>query len=67
MDANRYALETIPSPPVFPGAASPVMSDETLHRRLAAIIERMQQQQIAQLIIDSRYRRSFRPGPALSV
>lgn len=51
MDANRYATETIPSPPVFPGAASPVMSDETLHRRLAAIIERMQQQQIAQLII----------------
>lgn len=51
MDANRYALETIPSPPAFPGAASPVMSDETLHRRLAAIIERMQQQQIAQLII----------------
>lgn len=51
MDANRYALKTIPSPPVFPGAASPVISDETLHRRLAAIIERMQQQQIAQLII----------------
>jgi Xaa-Pro aminopeptidase len=51
MDANRYALEVIPSPPVFPGAASPVMSDETLHCRLAAIIQRMQQQQIAQLII----------------
>lgn len=51
MDANRYALKIIPSPPTFPGAASPVMSDDTLHRRLAAIIQRMQQQQITQLII----------------
>ncbi len=51
MDANRYALEIIPSPPTFPGAASLVMSDDTLHRRLAAIIQRMQQQQITQLII----------------
>ncbi|MFB4411356.1 M24 family metallopeptidase [Pantoea sp. ANP04] len=51
MDANRYALEVIASPPVFPGVASPVLSDETLHRRLAAIIQRMQEQKIAQLII----------------
>ncbi|MBD9551239.1 M24 family metallopeptidase [Pantoea sp. PNT01] len=51
MDANRYALEVIASPPVFPGIASPVLSDETLHRRLAAIIQRMQEQKIAQLII----------------
>ena len=51
MDANRYALEVIASPPVFPGVASPVLSDETLHRRLAAIIQPMQEQKIAQLII----------------
>lgn len=51
MDASRYALEVIASPPVFPGVASPVLSDETLHRRLAAIIQRMHEQKIAQLII----------------
>lgn len=51
MDANRYALEVIASPPVFPGVASPVLSDEMLRRRLAGIIQRMQEQKIAQLII----------------
>jgi len=51
MNRARYALESIPSPPTFPGVASHVMADETLHHRLAAIVQRMKQHQIAQLII----------------
>jgi len=51
MELSGYTLASIPSPPIFRGAASHVMSDKTLHRRLAAVIEQMQQQQIAQLII----------------
>ena len=51
MNTARYALESIPSPPVFDSVSAHVMSDETLHHRLAAIIQRMKQRQIAQLII----------------
>lgn len=51
MNRDRYALEPIPLPPTFPDVASHVMADETLHRRLAAIVQRMKQHQITQLIV----------------
>jgi Xaa-Pro aminopeptidase len=51
MHTDRYALEVIAPPPTFPDAVSHVMADETLHRRLAAIVQRMKQHQIAHLII----------------
>lgn len=51
MNRDRYALEPIPLPPTFPDVASHVMADETLYRRLAAIVQRMKQHQITQLIV----------------
>ncbi|WP_312756971.1 M24 family metallopeptidase [Pantoea brenneri] len=51
MNRDRYALKPIPLPPTFPDVASHVMADETLHRRLAAIVQRMKQHQITQLIV----------------